>query len=168
MSADTHEEPARSDAPARTRNLMPAWPKGVSGNPGGVPRGKAKLQGSFINALAEDFAAHGKSAIEAARMDDPNAYLRTIASLMPKDVTITAKPFGEFSDDDLAAAIELIQRYIAAGANPLGAGTAIEGEATLVLPAVPEAAGVPRGGEALPAAAADGGESGGQDAVGGG
>ena len=64
------------------------------GNPG-CPRGsRNKLGEDFIAALAEDFAKHGMRAIETVRRDQPAAYLKVIASLMPKDLSIKVDPYA--------------------------------------------------------------------------
>lgn len=57
---------------------------GESGNPAGRPLGsRNKLGEQFVKALAEDFAAHGVDVISAVRRDKPDAYLRTIATVLP-------------------------------------------------------------------------------------
>jgi hypothetical protein len=61
------------------------WKPGQSGNPGGKPYGaRNRLQGDFLNALAEHFAEHGKEAIERLCRENPAAYIKAIASLMPR------------------------------------------------------------------------------------
>jgi hypothetical protein len=150
MSTNAPETQERTAAPSRTRGLRPPWKPGESGNPGGVPRGKAKLQAGFVNDLAAWWEKEGAKIIPIAAAEDPVGVLRVIASLMPRDVTISARPFAEYSDDDLRAALDTIERYLAGGADPAGAGATIEGEATRELPALPEAADLPRGGEDAP------------------
>ena len=61
---------------------------GVSGNPAGRPKGaRNKLGEAFIHALATDFEENGIEAIKLTRVNDPTAYCKIVASLLPKDVT---------------------------------------------------------------------------------
>ena len=56
---------------------------------GGRPKGsRDRLTSAFIDALAEDFEANGTTAIERCREGDPAAYLRLVASLVPKTVNV--------------------------------------------------------------------------------
>ena len=90
---------------------------GVSGNPGGRPVGtRLKLQGKFINALADDFELYGKEAIERARTEDPMGYVKTIASMMPKQVEET-KPLEDLTDGELVAGIALLRARLTSGAG---------------------------------------------------
>lgn len=58
---------------------------GSNGNPRGRPVGaRNKLGEAFIQALADDFALHGANVIKRVRMENPAAYLRTLASILPK------------------------------------------------------------------------------------
>lgn len=94
--------------------------KGVSPNPGGKPIGaRNRLQGDFLNALAEDFAAHGKSAIELTRETQPAQYLKVVASLMPKELEIK-RPMEDMTDDDIIAGIAALQRLVSASADASG------------------------------------------------
>lgn len=66
------------------RNRRGQFVEGNPGGPGRPPGARNKLGEQFLGALADDFERNGREAIEAARQADPVAYLRMIASLMPK------------------------------------------------------------------------------------
>jgi len=79
-------------------------PGGVSNNPGGRGKVRDKLCRAFVEALQKDFAIHGEQAIESCRLFDAGAYLKIIASLLPKEVTI--RPEEQMSDDELENALK--------------------------------------------------------------
>ena len=97
-----------------------------------------KLRHNFIYALHDDFQAHGVEAIQLARENDPLGYVKVIASLMPKEVEVHARPLDELSDEQLSAALAAV-RAIEAAANP-GSGETVTRlqESTEVLQAIPE------------------------------
>jgi hypothetical protein len=68
-----------------------------------------RLAQAFVAALAEDFAEHGAETIAKARSSRPDAYLRLIVALLPKDAPPRALLDG-LSDDELAAAIVELTR----------------------------------------------------------
>ena len=73
------------------------WQPGESGNPKGRPKGaRQKLSEKFLSAMQDDFEVHGHEVIAKARAADPVAYLKVIASLLPKDFEI--KPGQELKD----------------------------------------------------------------------
>lgn len=85
---------------------------GNKANPGGKPVGaRNRLQGDFMNALAEDFAANGIEAIKVCREEKPEQYVRIIASLMPKELEVK-RPLEDLTDDELAAGVAALQRYL--------------------------------------------------------
>lgn len=118
--------------------LKPFKP-GQSGNPGGKPKGaRDRLQGKFLNALADDFEENGKDAIQRCRVEDPSAYIRAIVALMPKELEIT-RPLDDLSDEQLDAAYVAVRALLAAQAPGDGAGAAEAAQPATGLPAVHEA-----------------------------
>lgn len=80
----------------------------LSGNTAspGRPRGsRVKLSEAFLVALCGDFLRHGADTIERVRIDKPDAYLKVIASILPKQIEVTADPFDGMSDDELEALV---------------------------------------------------------------
>jgi hypothetical protein len=64
--------------------------KGKSGNPKGRPPGSRHgLAESFISDLQDDWKVHGKAVIASVRASEPATYMKVVASIIPKDVTLT-------------------------------------------------------------------------------
>jgi hypothetical protein len=105
------------------QNLPPVekrFKPGQSGNPGGKPKNaRNRLTTAFLNALANDFDAHGVKAIQDARSEDPVKYMQIVATLMPKQIEQT-QPLDDVSDAELLAGIALLRSRLAEGA---GTGT---------------------------------------------
>lgn len=57
----------------------------LAGNNGGGRSlgSRNKLGEAFLKALVDDFETHGVACIEMVRMEKPDAYLRTIAAVLP-------------------------------------------------------------------------------------
>jgi hypothetical protein len=103
---------------------------------GGRTRGvKNRLSYAFITALVEDFEKHGAEAIRICRVEKPNEYLRVIAHLMPKELTVEVEPLQEISDDQLIEYIEHTQRQLASRIERIEsrAGETADGESSRVL-----------------------------------
>lgn len=72
-----------------------------------------KLASDFVAALAADFEEHGEQAIKDARAKNPNDYIKTVASLLPKEMVVR-KPEDQLSDEEVEAAYAELGARIAA------------------------------------------------------
>jgi hypothetical protein len=96
------------------------------GNPG-RPRGsRNKLGEAFIAALAEDFEKHGVEVIERVRIEKPEAYIKVIASLLPKDLNLNVTKLDDLTDEQLLERL----RSLTKEAAPLLANLDVETEAS--------------------------------------
>jgi len=81
--ADTTADASAKRAPGRP------FAKGQSGNPAGRPKGsRNKISTDFLNAITEDFELYGTEAIKSVRENKPEAYLKIVADLVPKDINL--------------------------------------------------------------------------------
>ena len=69
---------------------------GQSGNINGRPKGsRNKLSEAFLAALYKDFKAHGAGVIEQVREKQPDKWLSTVASLVPKEFQLSLNEQGQ-------------------------------------------------------------------------
>ena len=79
----------------------------VTGNNGGGRKkgGRNRLTDTLLTAIENDFAEHGASALAQLRGADPAAYIRIVASLVPRELVMKREQEVDFSDmtrDELA------------------------------------------------------------------
>jgi hypothetical protein len=117
--------------------LIPFQP-GQSGNPAGRPKGsRNKLGEAFVAALHDDFTKNGIAAIERVRTEDPAAYVRVIASILPRQVEIKEGAFDGVSDDELAALVAAARSALGVSeGGGAGSDQAGESEPAQALPAI--------------------------------
>ena len=80
----------------------------MGGSEGNSPRAKQKgardrLSAAFLTDFADDYEAHGKAVIETVRGQDPIAYMRIAAALLPTKVEVSEDPVTTLSDEQLEA-----------------------------------------------------------------
>ena len=69
----------------------------------------------FLLALAADFKKHGAAAIEKVREQQPAAYMKICALLVPREMQIEhSGGVKAMSDERITAAIEAIEGWLAA------------------------------------------------------
>jgi hypothetical protein len=107
---------------------------GIVGRP---TKARDKLRNNFMAALADDFTAHGAQAIVNAREKDPLGYVKVCASLMPKEVELS-RPLDDFTDEQLAAALDTVRAIEAAQNSGSGAETTVVLQPAQKLQPVPE------------------------------
>ncbi len=107
---------------------------GNSGN-GGRPKGsRNKLGEAFVADMLADWEAHGVQAIAKVRDEKPDAYLKVVASILPKQLDVNVRPLEEMTDDQLRKQAErLIEELgplaaFAAGGSVAGTGEAKAGK----------------------------------------
>ena len=96
--------------------------KGVSGNLGGnAQRSRHIFNKAFLEALAADFRKGGPEAIAKVRQQQPAAYMKICALLVPREMKVEhSAAVKAMSDEQLEQGIEAITAMLAAkdaGAN---------------------------------------------------
>lgn len=131
-TAKSVAKPRVATTPASTGQLQERpdfstrFKPGQSGNPKGRKAGSRNaLSEAFISAMNADFEEHGVAVIQAVREDDPAAYLKIIASIVPKDLNLTTgRTLEDMSDEDLLDQLEMIRSFmdnIPVGTDPSAA-----------------------------------------------
>ena len=80
------------------------------GNPGRPKGSRNKFGEAFIQALAEDFERYGAEVIERVRIEKPEAYIKVIASLLPKDLNLNVSKYDHLSDEQLIVRLRVLTR----------------------------------------------------------
>jgi hypothetical protein len=143
IASQPQDQPT-STLPARPqRDAKGHWLKGVSGNARGTLEGSRRaFSVDFIRTLADDFRLHGRQAIEKVRKQQPAAYMKICALLVPREMKVQhTNPVSSLTDEELEQAIAAIKASLAARAGE--AAKVIEGEAEVVPSLPPPAAPKP-------------------------
>lgn len=109
--------------PRNQRNALPPelekfkWEPGKSANPAGRPKGtRNKLGEAFLLDMLSAWEVSGKAAIEKVIDERPHEFIKTVASILPKEVNVNTTAVQEMSDDELSVALSALRSAIAASA----------------------------------------------------
>jgi hypothetical protein len=75
-------------------------------------RGRGRIGGAFVEAVLEDFEAHGAAVVARIREEKPETYLKLVASMLPKDLSAAAGGMDDLSDEQLIARIRVLDAAI--------------------------------------------------------
>ena len=83
---------------------------GNSGNGGRRKGARSRLSEAFIADLYADWEAHGPDVVKKVREEDPVAYLKVVAAILPKNVNVTSDPLAEMSDEELEENLNMLHQ----------------------------------------------------------
>ena len=114
------------------------------GNPGGsLEATRRSFNKDFLLALAADFKKHGAAAIEKVREQQPAAYMKICALLVPREMKVERSGgVKAMTEDQIVDAIAAIEEFLARRSGETA--KVIEGEAEVV-PSLPPARPAYRG-----------------------
>lgn len=81
-------------------------------------RPKDTLDTAFVDALSKDFSLYGAAAVAALRQDEPTAYLKLCASVLPKAVAGAIDPIEAMTDEELIERAKTLAAELNLGAAP--------------------------------------------------
>src|SRR5262249_44047227 len=115
MTGNTSQNKALEGRDAKTGRF-------VTGNNGGGRKvgSRNKLTTEFLDDLYAKWQQHGPDVLERVIRDNPTAFLRTVAQILPKEID-AALNVNAGSDFDDCATVEDILRRVAEEAGPKAA-----------------------------------------------
>jgi len=115
-------EKPKPEQDADTGRFLP----GNNGGPGRQRGSRNKLGEQFLQDLYADWQEGGVAAIKAVRASKPDAYLKVIASILPKELNVNVSEFEGMTDEQLNRRI----RELAADVLGISAGASQAAERT--------------------------------------
>ena len=114
--ADTENtEEKRKAFPAVEHQFKP-------GNPGRPKGARNKLGEAFLEDLLDDWSENGKQAIIDCRKENPVQYVKTVASILPRELNVKVSELDELTDEQLERQLAHIVAQLAATGLDLVAG----------------------------------------------
>lgn len=109
-------DPGKALAPVPTvgtgiaRDTSGRFIAGNCGNGGRRKGARNRLKETFLSAVADHFAEHGKAALNKLATDDPATYLRIMASFVPREPA-KFEELGDLANDEIVELIEQAERH---------------------------------------------------------
>ena len=127
---------AKTDPTYVPKRINGKFAPGWSGNPGGsLEATRRSFNKDFLLALAADFKKHGAAAIEKVRKQQPAAYMKICALLVPREMKLEhSGGVKAMSDEEIEQTIAAIRAMLDVRVDD--AAQVIEGEAEVV-PSLP-------------------------------
>src|SRR5215510_12334415 len=110
---------AKTDPNYVPKRINGKFAPGWSGNPGGsLEATRRSFNKDFLLALAADFKKHGAAAIEKVREQQPAAYMKICALLVPREMKLEhSGGVKAMTDEQIEGAIAAIEAWMAAHAG---------------------------------------------------
>jgi len=116
MVAPTDVKAAVPEPTREKREVGPGKPpvehQFKAGNPGRPKGSRNKLGEAFIQAMYEDFEAHGADVIDKVRLEKPDQYLKVVASILPQQLNVRVSEFDELTEDQIDQRINALARAL--------------------------------------------------------
>ena len=127
---------AKTDPNYVPKRINGKFAPGWSGNPGGsLEATRRSFNRDFLLALAADFKKHGAAAIEKVREQQPAAYMKICALLVPREMKVERSGgVKAMTEEQIVDAIAAIEGFLARRSGETA--KVIEGEAEVV-PSLP-------------------------------
>ena len=101
------------DKPTPQRNEKGMFLQGVSGNLAGRPKGaRSKLGEAFIEDMLAEWETNGPAAIRVVRETKPDAYLKVVAMILPKDLNVNINATEHLTDEQLIERVRSLDAAI--------------------------------------------------------
>jgi hypothetical protein len=89
---------------------------GNNGGPGRPAGSKNRLAERFVADLCADWAQHGAAVVAKVRKEHPAVYLRTVASLIPRELPPPVQnEYAHMTDEQLAQLLIEVGQQVLAG-----------------------------------------------------
>jgi hypothetical protein len=102
--------------PTMSRDRNGRFISGGKPGPGRPPGSRNRLAEDFLADLCADWAQHGVAVIAKVRREHPAVYLRTVASLIPRELSPPVQDeYAHLTDEQLAQRLIEVGQQVLAG-----------------------------------------------------